>query len=110
MREVRPDTKLSSNAQQVVAPALEINVFAGKRSLLLDRGLLRGVERCPEINGLAANQEVGLAVSVPLGQDVAECFQGKAHERQLRTTKPGLLRHGLYHPAQIGNPAFRAVG
>jgi hypothetical protein len=88
---------------------LEINVLAGKRPPLLYRGLLCGVARRPEINGLAANQEVGLAISVPLAQDVAECFEGKTHERQLRTRQTGLVSHGLQHLAQVGNLAFHAV-
>ena len=97
MRELRPDTKLFGNAQHVIASTLEINVLAGKRPPLLYRTLLRGVARRPEINSLAADQKVGLAISIPLGQDVTECFEGKAHEKRLLTTKPCLLSHGLHH-------------
>jgi hypothetical protein len=63
MRELRPNTKLLGNAQHVIASTLEINVLAGKRPPLLYRALLRGVARRPEIDRLAANQEVGLAIS-----------------------------------------------
>src|ERR1035438_1228026 len=109
MRELRPDTKLFSNAEHVVAPALEINVLAGKRPPLLYGGLLCGIAERPKVNGLPTNQEVGPALVVPLGQNLAELSKGKAHERQLRTRQPSLLGHGRQHLAQVGDPTFHPV-
>ena len=62
--------------------------------------------RRPEVNGLAADQHIGLAFSVPLREDVAELFEGKAHGMPLHVTQPRLLGHGFHDLAQIGNPAF----
>ena len=84
MRELRPHPESFSNTQYVLASALEINVLAGKRPPLFHRGLLGGVTRRPEIDRLAADQEVGLAISVLLSENVSKCLKGKAHERRLR--------------------------
>src|ERR1017187_9449523 len=109
MRELRPDTKLFSNAEHVVAAALEINVLAGKRPPLLYGALLCRIAIRPKVNGLPTNQEIRPALGIPLGQNLAELSKGKAHERQLRTRQPGLLSHGFQHLAQVGNPAFHSV-
>jgi len=109
MRELRPDAKFFGNAQHVIPSALEINVLAGKWPPLLYTMLLCGVARRPEVNGLAADQHIGLASSVPLREDAAELFEGKAHGMRLRVTRPRLLGHGFHHLAQVGNPTFRAV-
>lgn len=88
---------------------MEINVLAGKWPPLLYTALLCGLARRPEVNGLAADQHIGPAFPVPLREDVAELFEGKAHGMRLRVTQPRLLGHRFHHLAQVGNPAFRAV-